>query len=83
MSEYAATLSRRLPRGWTHLALQFAIWIGFYFAYQLVRGAADRDVLAAFNNGRLDPSTSSATSERSSSRPCSGSSRGSTLLDRL
>jgi membrane-associated phospholipid phosphatase len=52
MSEYAATLSRRLPRGWAHLAFQFAIWIGFYGAYQLARGAADRDVLAAFHNGR-------------------------------
>jgi len=52
MSEYAATLSRRLPRGWGHLAFQFAIWMGFYGAYQLARGAADRDVVEAFHNGR-------------------------------
>jgi membrane-associated phospholipid phosphatase len=52
MSEHAATLSRRLPRGWGHLAFQFVVWLGFYAAYQLVRGAADRDVLAAFHNGR-------------------------------
>jgi membrane-associated phospholipid phosphatase len=52
MSYYAATISRRLPRGWAHLAAQFAVWLGFYAAYQLVRGRADRDVLAAFHNGR-------------------------------
>ena len=23
------TLTRRLPRGWAHLGLQFAFWIGF------------------------------------------------------
>jgi membrane-associated phospholipid phosphatase len=52
MSEHAATLSRRLPRGWGHLAFQFVIWIGFYGAYQVARGAADRDVFEAFHNGR-------------------------------
>jgi membrane-associated phospholipid phosphatase len=52
MSGYAATASNRLPRGWTHLALQFAIWMGFYGAYQLARGYADHDVTAAFHNGR-------------------------------
>jgi membrane-associated phospholipid phosphatase len=40
-----------LPRGWAHLALQFAIWMGFYAAYQLARGAADRSVADAFQNG--------------------------------
>jgi membrane-associated phospholipid phosphatase len=52
MSAVSATAARRLPRGWTHLALQFAFWIGFYFAYQLARGVADRGgVAAAFANG--------------------------------
>jgi membrane-associated phospholipid phosphatase len=52
MSGYAATVSRRLPRGWAHLALQFAIWMGFYGAYQVARAYADHDVTAAFRNGR-------------------------------
>ena len=51
MTGYAATQSRRLPRGWAHLLLQFVIWMGFYGAYQLVRGHADRDILTAFTNG--------------------------------
>jgi membrane-associated phospholipid phosphatase len=42
-----------LPRGWAHLGLQFAIWIGFYFAYQMARGLADHGGTAeAFANGR-------------------------------
>ena len=53
MAASTATVARRLPRGWAHLALQFAFWIGFYFAYQLARGAADRDgVGAAFAHGQ-------------------------------
>ena len=48
---YAQTVSRRLPRGWIHLAAQFACWLGFYVVYQLVRSVADRDVGAAFWNG--------------------------------
>src|ERR1044072_1207032 len=53
MSGYQHAAARRLPRGWAHLALQFAFWIGFYFAYQLARGVADRDgVAAAFDHGR-------------------------------
>ncbi len=51
MSSYAASVSRKLPRGWTHLALQFAFWMGFYVVYQVVRGVADRSVAAAFWNG--------------------------------
>ena len=52
MAASTATVARRLPRGWAHLALQFAFWIGFYFAYQLARGVADREgVDAAFANG--------------------------------
>ena len=51
MSSIVAETSRRLPRGWAHLALQFAIWMGFYVVYQVARGAADRDVAVAFANG--------------------------------
>jgi len=40
-----------LPRGWAHLALQFVIWMGFYVVYQIARGAADRSVAHAFQNG--------------------------------
>ena len=51
MSSFVAETSRRLPRGWAHLAFQFAIWMGFYVAYQVARGAADRSVADAFRNG--------------------------------
>jgi membrane-associated phospholipid phosphatase len=51
VSTAVAAASRRLPRGWAHLAFQFVIWMGFYAAYQLARGVADRDVVAAFDNG--------------------------------
>ena len=51
MTGYAE--ARRLPRGWGHLALQFAVWFGFYAAYQVARGAADRGVAEAFWNGTL------------------------------
>jgi membrane-associated phospholipid phosphatase len=51
VTSLAAETSRRLPRGWAHLALQFAIWMGFYVVYQVVRGAADRSVADAFSNG--------------------------------
>jgi membrane-associated phospholipid phosphatase len=50
---YAHTEERRLPRGWGHLALQFAVWFGFYAAYQVARGAADRGIGEAFWNGTL------------------------------
>ena len=52
MTSHAAAIGQRLPRGWTHLGLQFAIWIGFYGAYQVARGAADRSVSQAFEHGR-------------------------------
>jgi membrane-associated phospholipid phosphatase len=42
---------RVLPRGYADFARQLAIWFGFYVAYQLVRGAADRDAAVAFENG--------------------------------
>ena len=51
MTSYTAPETRRLPRGWAHLALQFAFWMGFYAVYQLVRGFADRDIATAFWNG--------------------------------
>ena len=51
MSSTVADSPRRLPRGWTHLAFQFVIWIGFYVVYQIARGAADRSVADAFQNG--------------------------------
>jgi membrane-associated phospholipid phosphatase len=51
VSSIVAETSRRLPRGWAHLAFQFVIWMGFYVAYQVVRGAADRSVAHAFENG--------------------------------
>jgi membrane-associated phospholipid phosphatase len=50
-STVADRSSRRLPRGWAHLAFQFVIWMGFYVAYQVARGAADRNVAEAFQNG--------------------------------
>jgi len=52
MTATLAAASRRLPRGWAHLGLQFGLWIGFYFAYQAARGLADRGGDAtAFANG--------------------------------
>ena len=51
MTSYAE--ARRLPRGWAHLVVQFAVWFGFYAAYQVARGAADRGVAEAFWNGTL------------------------------
>jgi membrane-associated phospholipid phosphatase len=55
MTATLAAASRRLPRGWTHLALQFGLWIGFYFAYQAARGLADRggDTIAFANGERI------------------------------
>ena len=51
MTSYTQSGSRRLPRGWWHLALQVVFWVGFYFVYQIARGLADRDVTTAFWNG--------------------------------
>ena len=53
MSAFVTAAGRRLPRGWAHLGLQFAIWIGFYFLYQLARGLADHGgTETAFANGQ-------------------------------
>ena len=51
MTSYTQSGSRRLPRGWRHLALQIVFWLGFYVVYQVARGLADRDVTTAFWNG--------------------------------
>jgi membrane-associated phospholipid phosphatase len=51
MTAVAAVGRRYLPRGWSHLGLQFAIWFGFLLAYQVARGLADRDPARAFANG--------------------------------
>jgi membrane-associated phospholipid phosphatase len=52
MTAHSHAAGRVLPRGWGHLALQFAIWLGFYGAYQVARGAADQSVDQAYDNGR-------------------------------
>ena len=41
-----------MPRGWSDLGLQLAIWFGFAVLYQLARGVADRNPSKAFDNGR-------------------------------
>jgi membrane-associated phospholipid phosphatase len=46
-----ATAHERLPRGVGHLGVQILVWVGFYFAYNITRGLADRNVTAAFENG--------------------------------
>ena len=54
VTDYASTRNEGFfPRGWQHLALQFAIWLGFYGVYQVARGAADRGIGQAFWNGTL------------------------------
>lgn len=52
MSAVIAAGRRALPRGYADFARQLAIWFGFYIAYQVARGLADRDVARAFENGR-------------------------------
>ena len=46
-----AVTRRHLPRGWAHLAWQFAIWFAFLGVYQVARGIADRHPDRAFANG--------------------------------
>ena len=43
---------RYLPRGWSDLGRQLAIWFGFAVLYQVARGIADRNPSKAFANGR-------------------------------
>jgi PAP2 superfamily len=52
MSAVVAAGRRHLPRGWSDLGLQLAIWFGFAVLYQLARGVADRNPSKAFENGR-------------------------------
>ena len=52
MTEAVLAAGRRfLPRGYGDFGRQLAIWFGFLAAYQLARGAADRDPATAFANG--------------------------------
>ena len=51
MTAALAAGRRVLPRGYADLFRQVLIWFGFLFAYQLVRGLADRDPSRAFANG--------------------------------
>src|SRR5436309_4197183 len=51
MTAAVAAGRRFLPRGYTDLIRQAAIWFGFLFAYQFARGVADRDPSKAFTNG--------------------------------
>ena len=51
MTAIVAVGRRYLPRGWSDLGLQLAIWFGFAALYQLARGFADRNPAKAFQNG--------------------------------
>jgi hypothetical protein len=52
MSAVVAAGRRHLPRGWSDLGLQLAIWFGFALLYQVVRGYVDRRPAAvAFQHG--------------------------------
>jgi hypothetical protein len=51
MTAVVAVGRRYLPRGWSDLGLQLAIWFGFLAVYQVVRGLADRNPARAFSNG--------------------------------
>jgi hypothetical protein len=51
MTTVVAAGRRHLPRGWSDLGRQLAIWFGFAVLYQLARGIADRNPSRAFANG--------------------------------
>jgi len=51
MSAVVAVGRRYLPRGWSDLGRQLAIWFGFALLYQVARGFADRNPTKAFSNG--------------------------------
>jgi hypothetical protein len=55
---------RYLPRGWSDLGLQVAIWLGFLLAYQVARGIADRHPEEAMANGLKVVAVESNFSER-------------------
>jgi membrane-associated phospholipid phosphatase len=50
MKAVVAVGRRHLPHGWSDLARQMSIWLGFALAYQVARGVADRDPTRAFAN---------------------------------
>ena len=53
VSTVVAAGRRHLPRGWSDLGRQLAIWFGFAVLYQLARGVADRKPPSvAFAHGR-------------------------------
>src|SRR3954453_7929860 len=53
MAMVVAAGRRHLPRGWSDLGRQLAIWFGFAVLYQLARGVADRKPASvAFAHGR-------------------------------
>src|SRR3954465_1886592 len=51
MTAFVAAGRRHLPRGWSDLGRQLAIWFGFLGLYQIARGVADRNPTRAFENG--------------------------------
>src|SRR3989442_15009913 len=51
MTAAIAAGRRFLPRGYADFARQLLIWFGFFFAYQMARGVADRGPTQAFANG--------------------------------
>src|SRR5438128_7865943 len=51
MTAAIAAGRRFLPRGYADFGRQLLIWFGFFFAYQVARGVADRDPAQAFANG--------------------------------
>jgi hypothetical protein len=51
MTAAIAAGRRILPRGYSDLLRQCAIWLGFWWIYQGVRGFADRDPAQAITNG--------------------------------
>src|SRR5438309_3884189 len=51
MTAAIAAGRRFLPRGYADFGRQLLIWFGFFFAYQIARGVADRDPAQAFANG--------------------------------
>ncbi len=54
MSRPIAYIGGRLPRGWSDLLLQFALFFGVYQGYQVVRGMSEgREALAFANAERI------------------------------
>ncbi len=57
MTAVAALGRRFLPRGWKDFGLQLGIWFGFLIVYQVARGLAGHDRMAALAHGRWVIST--------------------------